>query len=381
MTTTDDAHVLRTSHLLEKANAAGFDVSQRQLTRWRQHGLLPEVEQRGTRGSRGSEVLWPRGSDRQLLAVCALRQRFRKLDDLLLAAWWEGWAVDSTALLKVFETRLARSPLAFADHAATEDERFDAIDRMMARADLTRIHGPLREALRLVGPNEADRRSFLTAVFGVGAGLAPPVEAVDAGVEERGLGDILASGFGFGGWARQLTGVGDPTTADDLLGGIVDLSSQIKPMLDHAHDVVAAGDLEEICAARDQFRCVAGLRQIADEGLLTEPDGGLGHMGHFVPADDPDDWIAGVVTVLWLRHLFPGSLAEFTMSIEHATAPLRVINAIPELKELLTTVGGDPEALARAVESRPDLGEQIASYLDEHPETAEILDRADQHDR
>lgn len=98
--TTDDAHVLRTTHLLEKVNAAGFNLSQRQLTRWRQHGLLPEVEQRGTRGSRGSEVLWPHDSDRQLLVVCALRQRFRKLDDLLLALRVNLWCPPCQPLVR-----------------------------------------------------------------------------------------------------------------------------------------------------------------------------------------------------------------------------------------------------------------------------------------
>jgi hypothetical protein len=378
--TSNDGRVLLTSHLLEQATGAGFSVSDRQLKRWRQRGLLPKVKQQGLPGSRGSEVTWPRGSDQQLVALCVLRQRFGRLDDLLLAAWWDRWTIDDAALLQVLATRLARSPIAFADHAATEDERFDAVERMVARADLTRIHGPLRKALRHVGPDERDRRSFITAMISIGAGIAPPLEAVDVGVEEHGLSELLASGLGFGGFARQLTDVGDATTDEELVQGIIDVASQIKPMLDHAHAVIASGNVEELCTARDQLLSLQDITEIAEAGLLIEPDGGLGYMAEFFDADNPDDWVIGVVQVLWLRRRFPDHLSEVVTAIERATAAARVVNAIPDLKELLGAVGSDPELLADAVALRPDLHHQVASYLAEHPQTARLLNSTDELD-
>jgi hypothetical protein len=103
-------------------------------------------------------------------------------------------------------------------------------------------------------------------------------------------------------------------------------------------------------------------------------------MAEFLDADNPDDWVIGVVQVLWLRRRFPDHLSEVVTAIERATAAARVVNAIPDLKELLGAVGSDPELLADAVALRPDLHHQVASYLAEHPQTARLLNSTDELD-
>ena len=87
----------------------GFQVTRAQLHRWQQGGLLPKPEQRGLGRGRGTEVLYPAGSTRQLRALCELLRQKRSLDRACWALWWEGYPVSRDRIWRLFEKRVARA--------------------------------------------------------------------------------------------------------------------------------------------------------------------------------------------------------------------------------------------------------------------------------
>jgi uncharacterized protein (DUF2336 family) len=51
-----------------------------------------------------------------------------------------------------------------------------------------------------------------------------------------------------------------------------------------------------------------------------------------------------------------------------------VLNAVPGLKDLVHLAMDDEQAIAELVDSRPDLRNEVAAYLAEHPEIADLID-------
>ena len=83
-----------TTDLLAQAKQQGYAVSREQLARWHRAGLLPRPIQKGRGRNRGSEVVYPQGAVRQLLALCALHQKNRRLRDNGWSLWWYGFTVE-----------------------------------------------------------------------------------------------------------------------------------------------------------------------------------------------------------------------------------------------------------------------------------------------
>src|SRR5439155_6794105 len=84
--------------LLEVARQHRYELTPRVLKRWRMEGLIPRPRQIHALGKRGSGSLYPPESVDQLLAVCELRDRERRFDELRFRLWWEGRWVEAEAL-------------------------------------------------------------------------------------------------------------------------------------------------------------------------------------------------------------------------------------------------------------------------------------------
>jgi len=82
--------------LLEAAKKARFEVSERQLVRWQNSGLLQRPRRRFLGRGLGSEAVYPEGSMERLLAICRIRETYgeKRLDYVLWRLWWEGHDVD-----------------------------------------------------------------------------------------------------------------------------------------------------------------------------------------------------------------------------------------------------------------------------------------------
>lgn len=83
----------RAVELLSRAKDAGFKVSRRQLARWHASGLLPRPLQLQSSGVAGSETIYPTGTSAQLIALCNLRAKNRRLSDLGWCLWMLGFDV------------------------------------------------------------------------------------------------------------------------------------------------------------------------------------------------------------------------------------------------------------------------------------------------
>jgi hypothetical protein len=79
--------------LLERAKAAGHDVSPTQLARWHRAGLLPRPKQCSLGKGQGTQTLYPLGTGRQLLALCTLHAKERRLASIGWHLWWAGFPV------------------------------------------------------------------------------------------------------------------------------------------------------------------------------------------------------------------------------------------------------------------------------------------------
>ena len=80
-------------HLVTVAHEHGYAVSMTQLGRWHRMGLLPHPLQQSRGKARGSQSLYPSGTEEQLLALCALHISERRLSFLAWQLWWAGYPV------------------------------------------------------------------------------------------------------------------------------------------------------------------------------------------------------------------------------------------------------------------------------------------------
>ncbi|MEK7217190.1 MAG: hypothetical protein AAB289_16525, partial [Chloroflexota bacterium] len=87
--------LLSAQELIAGAAAAGYSVTGHQLKRWRYTGLLPPSVRRGTSGRRGSMPAgYPAETLEQLVTICELHRKRRKLEEIGFELWWRGYAVD-----------------------------------------------------------------------------------------------------------------------------------------------------------------------------------------------------------------------------------------------------------------------------------------------
>jgi hypothetical protein len=91
--------------VLGVAQEAGFEVTRAQLHRWQRQGLLPRPRQRGLGRGRGTEVLYPPGSGRQLIALCEQLQTKRSLIDACWVLWWNGYPVSEARIRALFNAK------------------------------------------------------------------------------------------------------------------------------------------------------------------------------------------------------------------------------------------------------------------------------------
>ena len=81
--------------VLGRARAAGFEVSENQLSGWHRDGLIPRPKQRWAKGVAGSQTVYPAGTANQLCALCAIQTENRSSAMMWgWKLWWLGFPVD-----------------------------------------------------------------------------------------------------------------------------------------------------------------------------------------------------------------------------------------------------------------------------------------------
>src|SRR5579871_2871656 len=89
-----DASYETSAELLRLARQQGSPISAFQLVRWHRAGLLPRPQQQPLAAARGTRSLYPPGTGEQLLLLCSLRTRERRLAHLAWQLWLAGYHVD-----------------------------------------------------------------------------------------------------------------------------------------------------------------------------------------------------------------------------------------------------------------------------------------------
>ncbi len=89
-----DASYEKSVELLTLARQQGYPISALQLVRWHRAGLLPRPQQQPLKEARGTCSFYPPGTGEQLLLLCSLRARERRLSHLAWQLWLAGYRVE-----------------------------------------------------------------------------------------------------------------------------------------------------------------------------------------------------------------------------------------------------------------------------------------------
>lgn len=149
--------------LMARANAAsGTSISERQLERWEQAGLLPprlpQEHVAGVRGSVGGR--FPATALAQLITLRRLLDRERSLDAARFWLWWEGFTVSQPRLRRTLAAVVAAGDL--RQHAGHGEDVLEFADRLAEACLRQSRRSPLlRFMLRQLGRNREALRSAL----------------------------------------------------------------------------------------------------------------------------------------------------------------------------------------------------------------------------
>ena len=161
---------LTEEQLIRAAARQGCNVTKHQLKRWRRAQLIPRPLQVHTGGHRGSHSSYPAGTLTQLLAVCELHERFRKLDRIRFELWLTGrYAGDLDPVRTFLIGRLEGMVEPVRAHRDRFDDPFKAADAAIRDLTFTSRNPALRAMRRFARREEAFQsaaHALLVDLFG-----------------------------------------------------------------------------------------------------------------------------------------------------------------------------------------------------------------------
>jgi len=178
--------------IVQAADRSGFSVSGAQLHRWRSQGLIPRPKVRGLGRGRGATSFYPAGTDLQVVSLCELLKKDRRLDLAAMALFFQGYPV-SVELLKriLMETadRRDKETSGLVTDTGLTSNGVDVLDKIV----LGRLKSkPLAQARNRLRRSKFE--SFIRLLIFVAAGRSPDFledgdgAVADSMVLKRGLG-------------------------------------------------------------------------------------------------------------------------------------------------------------------------------------------------
>jgi hypothetical protein len=151
-----DTFAEKNTELLALARQQGYPISAYQLVRWHRAGLLPRPQQQPLKDARGTSSLYPPGTGEQLLLLCSLRERERRLAHLAWQMWLAGYRVEDRLILPQLQqaaTRISRWMRWFADfkQAIAQHDSEQALDLIEHYAEGPLNLRPLRRIRKRIG--------------------------------------------------------------------------------------------------------------------------------------------------------------------------------------------------------------------------------------
>jgi hypothetical protein len=377
------------SALLEAFSKAGDPPpSSDQLKRWRRAGLLPRPEVEHLPGVRGSRATYPAWTVGQLAALVRLHRSTRRLQDLVLAIWWEGHWVEPRALREALSSPLERISLEVRVARGEASDPYEAADAIVAVA--RQEPGPSTSSAllraRLNGP--ADLMDVLWTLVVLGLGGKAPWEE-----EDRSLPDDQAPGA-----LRLLSALAgaDRAMGDDPLGEgpLVPADFDMPALIGELRDTGAfaledlAGEIrdatdEELEQAREDALLFFGpLAMICSvlEDLLGEDVAGFGSLRALGDTTATDRAML-IRLMLILRRLVGAeafmAVAGLVGEVEERYAAIAELRAgLPEHRDLLR-LDFDQRLAALPQPEADRVLEDVDLFMDAHPRVAAALREED----
>ena len=322
---TDSHFVESAEFLLAQAKNAGFDVAAAALARWHRTGLLPRPRTRSLGRGRGTQTLYPEGTAAQLLALCKLHSNFRSLEYVGWHLWLQNHSVAEKYWVPRFRNAArdfddARNKVRtclFPDGTTVPSEQglkellsigqgkiTDPITRRMRKRVRTRRRDrKLETASNSDYRDHADEdfviamRTILDVALGQFRGWDSPQDRdrtnqwVQQQVILRALGLHRAREI-------QLPRIG-PLLRGDIQPTLIKLSQRLAAPL---QDVLAAATVEEIVAARDEWRTLLVMWDAMGdllERIFGKHAFGFKNAGQFLRDLDPPHQAMAIL--LWHR--------------------------------------------------------------------------------
>lgn len=295
------------SALLARLAGAGLRASPRQIRRWHRAGLLPRPVQEHAKGKPGSETIYPADTGDQLLALCEIRRKIRRIRSVGWRLWWRGFCVHEK-YWKTWLRKLAReydvlgpqiAECLFQNHNREISDRGFKIFRKLRDAR-TRIRiAPFRQLRKRVSPE--DWETFMRLIFEIQSGtfagwnvataLDDPDLTRDKATLVRGLGLHRARSDRIAGSKPWLEG--------DIDQPLVTLARSLKNR--RWEDFVSSFSDEEMKQARDELRCVLIIAlNVADplEAIFGKHAFGFGVMASIARLFE--DRVHAMMFIFWL---------------------------------------------------------------------------------
>lgn len=151
-----DTSFEKSTEVLLLAQQQGYALSAHQLVRWHRAGLLPRPQQSPLKGTRGTCSLYPPGTSEQVLLLCSLHTRERRLAHLAWQMWLAGYRVDDRLIrpqLQQATTRISCWMQWFADfkQALSQRDFEQVLDRIERYAEGPLRLQPLRRIRKRIG--------------------------------------------------------------------------------------------------------------------------------------------------------------------------------------------------------------------------------------
>jgi hypothetical protein len=242
--------------LLALTKDRGYEVSAPQLARWHRAGLLPGPKQRSLGKGRGTQTVYPPGTEQQLLRLCQIH--FDGEEKRLLYVgwrlWWEGYDT-STKPVRAFLSRVARGldeEIGSLVDPATGRLSETRWEELMKAGREARLGKPLGRVRRRLGRERMP--TFISIIIEVVAGVydAYQVGAVEGTAENDSDARILEAAIGFG--RGQATPRSDPKKPPGV-GLEATLKEGSRLFREHSlSEVLTVATDEELSASRDQVR-------------------------------------------------------------------------------------------------------------------------------
>ena len=367
--------------LLKACTGAGESPPTRtQLKAWRRAGVIPRPRIEHRPGLKGSKAFYPAWADDQLVAVVRLHRRFHRLDDLVVAVWWEGRWVEPQALRTALIAPLEAMSEEAAAARAGADNPYDAADAILAAMKKTHgsSHATAYLRKRLSG---ADLMDVLWTLLVLATGGQAPWEQEDRSLPDPAPGalPLLARALGVdepidplsqGSWFPEDFDLAKFMDGLRRAGGF-DLDDPARPIRE-------ATDADLARAREDAYMFSSQLATIAEglEGLLDRSVPALGALSGF-SCDTSADRALMTRSVLILRDCAGDqafvALTKLVDDCYERYAGIVALRAgLPQHQSILRADFADRVAALPAAEA-DRAWDEVGKFLREHPDVASAL--------